>query len=392
MRDVVICGVGMTRFAKQLERTLGDLVSEAVDAALADAGVGALEVDEVYFSSAITASVTGQEMVAGQVALRPSALRGLPIINVENACASASTALHLGFRAVASGMVDTVLCVGAEKMTHADKQRSLIALGRAADVAEIFGEAGPQPGGRSWFMDNYAAEALRYMERSDATPHDFAVVAAKNHANGALNPRAQYGGTMTAEEVLAQREIVYPLTLSMCSPVSDGAAAVVLRAAERAGDGPRVRIAASVVRSGSVEADADSGSKRAALAAYEQAGLGPDDLDLVELHDATAPAEVELYETLGFAPDGDGAALIREGRTARDGALPVNVSGGLLAKGHPVGATGLAQAVEATLHLRGHAGDRQVDGARVALTHNAGGWIGHDNAAAAVHILRREDA
>ncbi len=386
MEDVFVTGTGMTRFGKQLDQSLPDLVATAISVALEEAGKRPGDIDEIFFANAIGASITGQEMVLGQVAARAAGFDSLPIFNVENACASGSTALHLGSRSVASGAAGCVLCVGAEKMTDTNRARALVALGRAPDVAAVFGPAGPPPGGRSWFMDHYAAEAKSYMEREGAEVEDFAAVAVKNHGNGALNPLAQYGGRMSVAEVIDGREIVWPLTLSMCSPVSDGAAAVVL---ETAPADLAIRVSGSAIRSGSGSAEGPNASRRAVAAAYEQAGLGPEDLDVVELHDATAPAEVELYEALDLAPAGGGVAMVRDRATDLGGRLPVNPSGGLLAKGHPVAATGLAQVVEISAHLRGRAGDRQVTGARVGLTHNAGGWIGEDNAVAAVHILER---
>lgn len=382
MRDVYAGGVGMTRFAKQPDRSLKDLAGEAVAAALADAGVEAANVQQAYFANALAGTITGQEMVTGQVALRGAGISSIPVVNVENACASASSALHLGVQAVASGMADTVLCVGAEKMSHPDKGVSLAAIGRATDVEEVFGPGGPQPGGRSWFMDLYAENARTYMERSGATREDFAAVTVKTHHHGGLNPRAQYGGEMTVDEVLAAREIVPPLTLPMCSPISDGAAAVVLTAKPRG-----VRVAASALTSGTPGGGPDNATARAARAAYEQAGIGPQDADLVELHDAAASAEIELYESLGLTAAGEGPALVRDGATRLGGRVPVNVSGGLLSKGHPIGASGLAQAVEGVEQLRGDAGPRQVEGARVALLHNGGGWLDGDNAAICVHVL-----
>jgi acetyl-CoA acetyltransferase len=387
---VYITGAGMTRFAKQPGRTLKDLTHEAVGDALASAGLTAGDVQQAYFANALGGVITNQEMVPGQIALRGAGIAGIPVVNVENACASASTALHLGYQAVASGAAQTVLCVGAETMSHPDKRVALAAIGRATDVEEVFGPEGPQPGGRSWFMDLYAENARRYMQRSGATREDVAAVTVKTHHHGALNPRAQYGSEMTVEEVLAAREIVPPLTLPMCSPLSDGAAAVVL-SADPAG-GSRVRVAASTLTSGTPGGGPDNASARAARAAYEQAGVGPGDLDLVELHDAAAPAEIELYESLALVAAGDGPALVRDGATRLGGPLPVNVSGGLLSKGHPIGATGLAQAVEGFEQLRGEAGARQVEGARVALLHNGGGWLEGDNAAICVTILLGEAA
>lgn len=382
MRDVFVSGVGMTRFTKQPDRSLKSLTAEATTSALDDAGIVPGRVQSIFFGNAVAGAITRQEMVKGQIFLRPLGFEGLPVTNVENACASASTAFHLAWLAVASGECDVVLAVGAEKMTHPDKEVTFEAIARATDV-----ELAPiaDTNGRSPLMDAYAAAARDYMAESSATPRDFAAVVVKNHANGALNPLAQYGGALTVDEVLAAREIVAPLTLQMCSPISDGAAAAVLTA-----EPSSVRIAASVLRSGLTSGHAPKkGAWLASQAAYERAGLGPEDVDVVELHDAAAPAEVQLYEQVGLAPFGEGAALIRSGAVTLDGATPVNPSGGLLARGHPIGATGLAQIVEAVVQLRGEAGARQVAGAQVALTQNGGGWHDGDNVAHCVHILTR---
>jgi acetyl-CoA acetyltransferase len=383
MRNVYVAGIGMTRFAKQPGRSLKDLTAEAVQAAMKDAAVAVEDVEACYFGNAVAGSMTGQEMLAGQFLLRPLGFGGLPVVNVENACASAATAFHLAWQAVATGGQEVVLAVGAEKMTHPDKARSFAAIGGSVDV-----ETAPAdlPAGRSFLMDMYAESALRYMERTGATRSDFAEVVVKNHRHGRLNPAAQYGGELTVERVLAMREIVWPFTLAMCSPISDGAAAALLVSDERRVSGSAVAVLASMLRSAPAEGTT-SVTSLASAAAYEAAGLGPADLDCVEVHDAAASAELAIYEQLGLAEPGGGAALIRSGKTRLGGSLPVNTSGGLLARGHPIGATGLAQIVEAVTQLRGTAGDRQVPGARVALTQNAGGWHGNDNVASAVHIF-----
>ena len=383
MRDVYVAGIGMTRFAKQPGRSLKDLTAEAVTATLKDAGQTAGDVPSCYFGNAVAGSMTGQEMLAGQFLLRPLGFGGIPVFNVENACASASTAFHLAWQAVATGVHDAVLAVAAEKMTHPDKARSFAAIGGSVDV-----ESAPadRPA-RSFLMDMYAESSLRYMEQTGATRADFARVVVKNQRHGMLNPAAQYGAELTIEQVLAGREIVWPFTLQMCSPISDGAAAALLVSEEfRPPGGAAVAVLASVVRSAPADGRM-SVTGLAAGAAYEAAGLGPADLDCVEVHDAAASAELVIYEQLGLAGPGGGAALIRSGQTALGGSLPVNTSGGLLARGHPIGATGLAQIVEAVLQLRGAAGDRQVPGARVALTQNAGGWHDGDNVASVVHVF-----
>ena len=378
MRDVYVAGTGMTLFAKQPDRSLKDLTAEAVRGALSDASLEAGDVQACWFGNAVAGSITGQEMVKAQVTLRPLGLGGIPMFNVENACASASSAFHLAWQAVAAGMCDVALAVGAEKMTHPDKARSFAAIGGSIDVETVPSE---QPSDRSFLMDLYAGAAIDYMETTGATVRDFAEVVVKNQRHGALNPLAQYGGELTVDEVLASRPIVWPFTLLMCSPISDGAAAALLVATPAPG---RPRVAASVLRS------AGSGAKVSELAAqagYEMAGLGPRDLDCVELHEAAASAELTLYEQLGLAAPGDGPALIRSGATRLGGTCPVNTSGGLLARGHPIGATGLAQITEAVLQVQGRAGARQVEGARVALAQNAGGWGDGDNLVSAVHVF-----
>ena len=388
MRDVYVAGVGMTRFAKQPGRTLKDLTAEAVTAVLKDAGRPAEDVRSCYFGNAVAGSMTGQEMLAGQFLLRPLGLGGIPVFNVENACASASTAFHLAWQAVATGVHDAVLAVGAEKMTHPDKARSFAAIGGSVDVDTAPADL---PAGRSFLMDMYAGAALRYMERTGTTRADLARVVVKNHRHGKLNPAAQYGGELTVDQVLAAREIVWPFTLPMCSPISDGAAAALLVSRDLCPSGPAVTVLASAARSAPVDGTT-SVTSLAAAAAYEQAGLGPADLHCVEVHDAAASAELVIYEQLGLAEPGGGAALIRSGNPTLGGSRPVNTSGGLLARGHPIGATGLAQIAEAVAQLRGTAGGRQVPGARIALTQNAGGWHGSDNVASVVHIFERRTA
>lgn len=390
MRGVYVAGVAMTRFAKQPERTLKDLVGEAVHGALSDAGKTVQDVEACHFGNAVAGTITGQEMLLGQFSLRPLGLGEIPIVNVENACASASTAFHLAWQSVATGVHDVVLAVGAEKMTHPDKARSFSAIGGSIDMDELPPDIPPD---RSFLMDMYAQVSLQYMEQSGATREDLARVVVKNQRHGMLNPASQYGAEMTIEEVLGAREIVWPFTLPMCSPISDGAAAAVLVSEDRYaasgdGDGGRIPVLASIMRT----APADGAARVTTLAgaaAYETAGVGPEDLDCVEVHDAAASAELLIYEQLGLAKPGEGPALIRSGATALGGQTPVNTGGGLLARGHPIGATGLGQITEVVLQLRGIAGRRQVPDAELALTQNAGGWHGSDNVVSVVHVFGR---
>lgn len=394
MRDVVIAGAAMTPFGKFPDTSLKTLAGEATAGALADAGLTAEDVEQVYFANAVAGLITGQEMVRGQVELRETGLLGVPIFNVENACASASSAFNLAWSAVASGQAECAIAIGAEKLVHPDKRRSFEALAAATDLerradleAFVYGDEA-EPGSGSLFMDVYALLARRYAERSGATERDFAAVAVKNHHHGALNPKAQYREEVTVEEVLASRQISGPLHLLMCSPIGDGAAALVLCSAERAAaaGADAVHVLATAIASGRDD-DGPVAVERAAARAYEQAGVGPGDVDLAEVHDAAAPAELQIYEELGLCEEGQGPALLASGATTLGGRVPVNTSGGLLSKGHPVGATGCAQLVELTEQLRGHAGARQVDGARVGLAENAGGFLGPDQAVAAVTIL-----
>jgi acetyl-CoA acyltransferase len=402
VRDVYIAGAAMTRFGKFPDRTVRALAEQAVRAALADAGVTAGQVDMVFFANAVAGLLTGQEMIRGQVALRYTGLSGVPLVNVENACASSSSAFYLACLAVGSGAAEAALAVGAEKLTHDDKTRSFAAIGTAVDQDEIAelrqrwapagceGSTAPRgadDGKRSLFMDFYAKKTRDYMQRSGAGVRDLAQVAVKNHRHAAFNPLAQYRNEVTAEEVLASRQVSPPLTLLMCSPVGDGAAALVVCSADLARRlGARVRVRACALASGRDGASAGP-VERAAAAAYEQSGLGPDDVHVAELHDAAAPAELMEYEHLGLCAPGDGPRLLSGGATALGGRLPVNTSGGLLSKGHPIGATGCGQLAELADQLRARCGGRQVAGARVALAQNAGGVLGDDNAAAVVTVL-----
>jgi acetyl-CoA acetyltransferase len=407
MQDTYVLGVGMTRFGKHVERSMKSLAAEAVHDALADAGLERTAVREAVVGNAVQGVMTGQECVRGQVVLREYGFGGIPIVNVENACASASTALHVAWRAVAGGFAECVLAVGMEKLHDPDRRRTFTALAGAVDVELLAGlrqalvhrRGGGGNGSeatRSLFMDLYAAAAREHMRLYGTRLEDFAAVAAKNSWHGSLNSRAQYQTVHTVEEVLAAPVIAEPLTRLMCSPIGDGAAAAIVvsggflaRHTRRGASFPRpVRIAASVVGTGRERgADEPDAVTAVARAAYEAAGVEPADVDLAEVHDATAPAELMLYEALGFCPVGEGARLVESGDTRLGGRRPVNPSGGLLAKGHPIGATGLAQVVECVEQLRGVAGRRQVPAARVALTENAGGMVCGEPAAVAVHVL-----
>jgi acetyl-CoA acyltransferase len=395
MQKVVVLGVGMTRFGKYLDRSLKELAREALQRALTDAGISLSKIEAAYVGNAVAGIITGQECIRGQVMLSGTGLEGIPIFNVENACASGSSAFHMAWMSVASGMYDVVLALGAEKMIHPERTRAFQALKGAADVEELeeFPGGGADRDNQSLFMDYYAMEARKHMEQYGTSIETFAKIAVKNSRNGSLNPNAQYQKQQTLEDVMGSRIISDPLRLLMCSPLSDGAAAAILcseKISRQLTNDP-VFVASSVVYSSNPSGDVGpSNTERAAAKAYALAGIEPSDVQVAEVHDAAAPGELWAYEHLGLCAPGDGARLVESGATEIGGRIPVNPSGGLIAKGHPVGATGIAQIAEIVWHLRGQAGKRQIPGqAKVGLTHNAGGFLNGGSAAVAIHILTR---
>jgi acetyl-CoA acetyltransferase len=409
--NAYVAGVGMTRFGKHLDMTLKGLAGDAIHEALEDAGITGADLEVAYMGNAAGGVVQGQEMISGQVALRELGIGKIPVINLENACATSSTAFNQACAMVTAGAYDVALVCGFEKLFHEDKMRSFAAFDGAVDTENKDGvmgaleilaaKAGEKVDKvnagktRSVFMDIYALMTIAHMKEYGTTVEQIAGVTAKNAFHGSLNPRAQFQTPMTIEEVLAAREIVYPLTLPMCSPIGDGAAALIVvseRKARELGISKPVRVLSSALVSGYDEQAGDlSVGAYAASKAYESAGVGPQDLSLVELHDASAPSEIIAYEYLGICDKGHGGKLIENGSTRLGGRLPVNVSGGLLRKGHPIGASGAAQIVELTEQLQGRSHQRQVDNARIGLAHNGGGMIGTDAAATVVSILRRGD-
>lgn len=411
MESIYIVGVGMTPCGRFLDQSVKDLTRQAVDAALADAGIGKERLEVAYFSNAGQSAIEGQYMVGGQIALRQMGIGGIPVTNVENACASASTALHQAYAYLRAGMADVALAVGAEKLYHKDKSRSFAVFDGAWDIYNVegltrsllaMGDGVEPPIGqvvqsevRSVFMDVYAALARHHMKTYGTTQRMIAAVAAKNHHHSTLNPLAQYRQDMTIDEVLAARVISWPLTLPMCAPISDGAAAAVLVRESALGKLDRsraIRIDASVLASGADRPLDDLEHhvcRIAARRAYEQAGIGPEDVSVAEVHDATAFGEILQTENLALCEPGQGGWLAERGETALGGRVPVNTSGGLESKGHPIGATGLGQVFELVTQLRGEAGARQVQGAKVAVAENGGGFHGAEEAAACMTILSR---
>jgi acetyl-CoA acyltransferase len=408
MRNVAVIGAGMTRFGKYLDRSMKDLGREAVEDAEKAAGVQHKDIEAAVVGNSMAGIVTGQESIRGQVILREMGFGDIPMVNTENACASSATAFHIGWLYVASGMYDCVLTLGVEKLYHEDKRVSYAAIGSAVDVeamreaarkareaadraateARQVGEGAGEK--RSMFMDFYAAGARNHMKKYGTTKEQFAKVAVKNHLHGSLNPHAQYQDTCSVEDVLMSPLVVEPLTRLMCSPIGDGAAAAVICSEEKARQftANPIWVKASVLTSGmDLQPGDDPAATRASQRAFQIAGVTPRDLDVLEVHDASAPAEIMIYEELGLCPEGEGGRLIDEGVTQLGGRQPVNTSGGLLAKGHPVGATGVAQIAEIYWQLKGEAGGRQVEGAKVGLTENGGGAVRGEPAAMSVHIL-----
>jgi acetyl-CoA acetyltransferase len=387
MRPVGIRGGWVTRFGRQPDRSARDLVEEAVGEALRRAEVGASDIQAVYVGNSLAGLMTGQEAVRAQVVLRHTGLMGLPMVNVENLCASSSTALHLGWQAVAAGLYDRVAVIGYEKLFEMDQERGkpYRALSAGTDMSEA-GDLGlAQTDGTTNPFVTLAGAISKGdgSRRFDAS--SLALVTLKNREHAALNPLSLHQSVPTLDEILSSRQVAGRLTRLMCASLCDGAACVVLSPA-RAGS---VQITASVLMSGrGDDLRQRAGSNAAPLRAYDEAGVGPEDLDVVEVLDSTAVAELLSYSRLGLCADGDEEELLRAGETRLGGRRPVNTSGGLVGRGHPIGATGVAQVFELAEQLQGHCGRRQVPGARVGLAHVQAGWVGTDAAAHTVHILQ----
>jgi acetyl-CoA C-acetyltransferase len=386
MRDVAVIGIGLNDFGELWEKSLRTIWAESAVAALSDAGVDS--VDLITIGCMSSGLFVGQEHLASLLA-DELGMAGVPAARVESACASGGLALRTGFAEVASGLSDTVLVTGVEKMTDVDGADATYALGTAADQ-EWEGFHGIT------FPGLYAMLAQIHMQRYGTTSEQLAAVAVKNHANGLLNPHAQYHLKVSIEDVLASTMVADPLHLLDCSPVTDGAAALVLTTVERAkelkGERPLITITGSGLATDTItianRADlSELGAVRlAAERALAMADKKPEDLHVVEVHDCFTIAEIMATEAIGLFEPGEGASAVENGLTALGGKIPVNPSGGLKSKGHPVGATGVAQAIEIVSQLRGEAGQRQVEGARVGLAQNMGGSGG----SSIVHIMEVE--
>lgn len=414
MSDVYLIGTACTPFGKFADQSFKDLTRQAYAQVLADAALddgGAIE--QGWFGNCGMGSF-GQACIRGQVCFTPLVREGLfpervPVINVEGGCATASLAFHGAWKDVLSGQAELSLALGVEKTYIPDDPARVQAIFDAGidqfdpqEWIDYYRRAGeragkpfaPKVGGGTVFMDTYATQAAYHMKQYGTTQRQIAAGASKNHAMGAKNPLAQYRFEVSIEDALADRVISFPLTRAMCAPIGDGAAAALL-CSQRFFDGlpARVRERALKVRASALsggkyrDLDEPGLSRVAAQKAYRAAGLSPTDIDVAEVHDATSFCEIYQCEMLGFCEPGKGGAFVESGEAALGGRLPVNLSGGLVSKGHPVGATGLSMIHELALQLRGEAGERQAAGAHIALAENGGGVIGFDEAACSIIIL-----
>lgn len=385
MREVAIIGIGLTKFGELWDKSFRNLITEAGTKAILDAGIEGKEIDALYVGSMSPGRFIGQEHVGALVADSSGlSMMNIPATRVESACASGGMALREAYISVASGINDIVVVGGVEKMTDVvgGEATNILAMASDQEWEAFFGVT---------FPGLYAMIARRHMYEYGTTREQLAMVAVKNHENGLLNPNAQFHRRITIEEVINSSKVADPLTLLDCSPISDGAAALILAPLDKAKKytDKIVKISGSGQASdtlalhGRYDICTLEATVKAARQAYKQAGIEPKDVDVAEVHDCFTIAEILAIEDLGFVKKGEGGKAVEEGRTRIDGEIPINPSGGLKAKGHPVGATGIAQAAEIVLQLRGEAEKRQVKDAEIGLTHNIGG----SGASCVVHIM-----
>ena len=412
MTDVFIAGIGMTSLGKFVDKSVKQLTSTAVSLALDDANAAIGDIQAAWFSNTRQGLLEGQNGIRGQCALRPMGFAGIPITNIENACASGSSALLQAVAHIRAQMCDIALVVGAEKMFFPEKRdamfraflggtdihrldefQSMVSKQALDQIPQEF--RGVDTGQRSFFMDSYAAQARLHMQRFGTTQKQFAIAAAKNHWHSTMNPAAQYQNEYTVDEVLNGRLISWPFTLPMCAPISDGGAAAVVcskKGLAKLNAKRAVKIKGIHLASGMHRAPDDFEhhiGRMAASAAYEEAGIEPSDISVAEVHDATAYSEIQQIENLMLCPLGEGGQFTEQGETKLGGKVPVNPSGGLVSKGHPVGATGIMQIHELMTQLRGEAGKRQVENCTIAVAENGGGFYETEEAATVVTVLER---
>ena len=405
MRDVAVIGTGMTPFGRHLDRTHTDLAQAAIGEAMRDAGIAVENLDTAIYANVVQAFIAGEMSIPSEYAWRPLGIEGVRSFHVEAACASGTMAFHLAYDLIRSGIADVVLTLGVEKLYSEDREKKFAVFQQPLDIeeagrylAKTEGRLAPVPEGKesdspNVLMEAYAAQARLHMETYGTREDHFAAVSAKNHSHSQHNPLSQYRHAMSVEEVLDAPQVAWPLTVPMCAPISDGAAATVLCAAElveRFGAGGAVGILACHSQTGSDRDPADYANHVSRLVSrkvYEDAQVGPEDIDVAEVHDASSSGEVVQVEALGLSKPGEAGPDALAGDLSLGGRIPVNVSGGLVSKGHPLGATGLAQIHELVLQLRGRAGARQVEGARLALAENSGGFYGVEDALSCVTLL-----
>ncbi|MDW3214688.1 MAG: thiolase family protein [Ilumatobacteraceae bacterium] len=386
MTDIYIRGTSMTRFGRHLDRSMKDLGAEAVGSVLDNAQMAVGDIESMFFSNSLAGLITGQECIRGEVVAYPLGFGSIPIHNVENACASGGNALHLACMAVRAGMHDTVLALGVEKANHEDKARTFSAYKAGTDVEQMFDTGDGAGTDRTPLVDRQAVLAQALFDGAGMTRRGLASIAAKAYAYARLNPSAHRQLDVDVDDVLAARLVVDPITSLMSSPISDGAAAVIV--SRHPGPGVNIRIAGSTLASRPPKGtDGPSSAALATSQAYEMAGVSPSEVDIAEVHDASAAYEAMAWTACGLCEPGDEERWAIEGHTALGGKLPVNPSGGLIARGHALGASGLAQIHELTLQLRGEAGERQADDPRVALAQVGGGVIDWETAVSTAHVL-----
>ncbi|MBI5248817.1 MAG: thiolase family protein [Desulfomonile tiedjei] len=416
-KDVYVIGSYTTRFQKWLDKSIKDLTRDTYLGVLKDAGMAdGRDLEFCWFSNCSMGTLWEQDLIRGHVSMAPLVEDGLfperiPVINVEGACSSASMALHGAWKDILSGQCEVSLAIGVDKFYHPDMKTVVAAyehgidrldkdrlVSEYKDVANQCSRRFEIGKGHTVFMDTYAMQACWHMWKWGTTQEQIALAASKNHYNGSLNPKAQYQFEVPVEKVMGDYVVSYPLTRSMCAPIGDGGAAAILCSEDYLKSLPQevrsraVKVAASVLASGKHRVISEpSLSKWAADRAYKMAGVTPDDVDVAEVHDATAFCEIYQAEMMGFCPIGQGGKFIESGATKLDGTLPINTSGGLVSKGHPVGATGLSMIYELVTQLRGDAGSRQVQGARTALAENGGGVVSTEEYACSITILQARE-
>ena len=414
-RDVYVIGSYSTRFKKWLDKSMKDLTRDTYLGVLEDAGMkDGRDIEFAWFGNCAMGTLWGQDIIRGHVCMSPLVEEGLfpervPLINVEGACATASTAFHGAWKDILSCQCEVSLAMGVDKFYHPDMEKVLAAYQQGIDledkdrlvkeyeaVAEECGREFTLGPGHTVFMDTYAMQACWHMWKWGTTQEQIAIGASKNHYNGSLNPKAQYQFEVPVEKVMEDYLVSYPLTRSMCAPIGDGGAGAILCSEDYLKSQPAevqkraVKVLASAMSSGKHrDISEPSLSKYAADRAYQTAGIGPQDIDVAEVHDATSFCEIYQVEMLGFCSIGEGGKFIESGATKLDGPIPINTSGGLVSKGHPVGSTGLSMIYEIVTQLRDGAGPRQVPNARIGLTENGGGVISTEEFSCCVTVLQK---